>query len=78
MCHKTSRKQFHCISLPHCYLELEVTGNHVNHGGGCYGLEISAMFRSYEAEKATQWLESRLTKIEEQIKESVNYFSNKI
>ena len=60
------------LSLPHCYLELEVTGKHVNCVGG-YGLEILERFCFYEPEKATQWLETRLTKIEEQLKESVNY-----
>ena len=53
------------LSLPHFYLELEVTGKHVNHEGG-YGLEILARFCLYRPEKATQWLETRLTKTEEQ------------
>ena len=53
------------LSLPHFYLELEVTGKHVNHEGG-YGLEILARFCLYRPEKATQWLETRLTKIEQQ------------
>ena len=48
------------LSLPHCYQELEVTGKCVNHGGS-YGLEILARLK-------IQWLEMRLTKIEEQLK----------
>ena len=42
--------------------------------GGGYGLGIPAKFRFYGPEKATQWLEMRLTKIEEQLKESVNLY----
>ena len=68
MCHKTFRKWFHYLSLLHCYLELEVTGKRVNRGGG-YGLEIQFTFRFYGPEKATHWLETRLTKIEEQLRE---------
>ena len=44
-----------------------------NRGGG-NGLGIPTRFRSYGPEKATQWLETRLTKIEEQLKESVNSY----
>ena len=47
------------LSLPHFYLEPEVTGKFVNRGG---------------PEKATQWLETRLSKIEEQLKESEKYY----
>ena len=60
------------LSLPHCYLELEDTGKRVNHCGG-YEVEIPARFCFYGPEKATQWLETRLTKIEQQLKEGVNY-----
>ena len=63
------------LSLPHCYLELEVTGKRVNRAGG-YGFEIPARFRFYGSKKARQWLETRLTKIEEQLNESVNYCLN--
>ena len=52
------------LSLLHCYLELEVTGKRVNREGG-YGLEIPARFCFYGPEKATQWLETRLTKMNE-------------
>ena len=64
------------LSQPHCYLELEVTGNRLNRDGGRggYGLEIPARSRFYRPEKAKYWLETRLTKTEEQLKESVNYF----
>ena len=55
------------ISLPHCYLELEVTGKCVN------GLEIPGRLHFYGPEKATQCLEMRLTKLEEQLKVSVSY-----
>ena len=72
MCHKTFRKSLHCISLPYCYLELKVTEKHENHGGD-YGLHIPARFRFYGPEKAMQSLETRLTKIEKQLKESINY-----
>ena len=34
------------LPLSHCYLELEVTGKRVMHGGG-YGLEIPTRFRFY-------------------------------
>ena len=61
------------LSLPHFYLELEVTRKRVNREGG-YRLEILARFCLYGTENATQWLEARLTKIEEQLKESVNYY----
>ena len=63
---------FIVFSLPHYYVELEVTGKCVNSGGG-YGLEILAWFRFYEPEKSTQWLETRLTKIEKQLRESATY-----
>ena len=56
---------FHCISLPHFYQEVEVTGKRVNREGG-YGLEIPARFCFYGPKKATQCLETKLTKIEEQ------------
>ena len=59
------------ICLPHCYLELEVTGKRMNCEVG-YGFEIPSRIRFYGPEKATQCLETRLTKIEEQLKESVN------
>ena len=45
----------------------------MNSSGG-NGLGIPTRFRSYGLEKATQWLETRLTKIEEELKESVNYY----
>ena len=45
----------------------------MNSGGG-NGLGIPTRFRFDGIEKATQWLETRLTKIEEQLKESVNYY----
>ena len=38
-----------------------------------YGLEIPGRFRFNGLGKATQWLEMTLTKIEEQVKVSVNY-----
>ena len=37
------------------------------------GLKFRQGFVFYGSEKATQWLEKRLIKIEEQLKESVNY-----
>ena len=60
------------LSLPHCYLELEITGKRVKRVSG-YGLEIPGRFRFNGLGKATQWLEMTLTKIEEQVKVSVNY-----
>ena len=54
-----------CFSLCHI-----VTWNR----GGGNGLGIPTRFRSYGPEKATQWLETILTKIEEQLKESVNSY----
>ena len=60
------------LSLPHCYLEPEVTGKQVNSVGG-YRLEILASFHFYGPEKVTQWLETRPTIIEKQLKENVNY-----
>ena len=62
-----------CLSFSHCYLEHELARKRVN-SGRSYGLEIPTRFRLYGPEKATQWLETRLTKIEEQLKESVNYY----
>ena len=53
------------LSLPHFYQELEVTGKRVDREGG-YGLEIPARFCFYGPEKATQWLETKPAKIEEQ------------
>ena len=61
------------LSLPNFSLELEVTGKRVSRGGG-YGLKIPARFCFYGPEKSTQWLETRLTKNEGQLKESVNYW----
>ena len=61
------------LSLPRFYLEHEVTRRRVN-CAGVYGLKVPARFRFYGPEKATQWLEMRLTKIEEQLKESINYY----
>ena len=61
------------LSLPHSYLEPEVTRKHVK-SGGSYGLEIPSRSCFYGPEKFTQWLETRLTNIEEQSKESVNYY----
>ena len=58
------------LSLPRCYLELEDIGKRVNRGVG-YGVEIAARFHFYVPEKATQWLKTRLKKIEEQLKKSV-------
>ena len=40
------------LSLPHCYLELEVTGERVNSGGG-YGHKITARLRFYGSERVT-------------------------
>ena len=40
------------LSLPHCYLELEVTGNCVNSSGGDR-LKITVRFRFYGSKKAT-------------------------
>ena len=39
-----------------------------------YGLEIRASVRFYGPEKATQWFKTRLIRIEEQLKENVNYY----
>ena len=46
-------------------MELEVTGKRVNREGG-YCLEILARFRYYGPEKATQCLETGLTKMKKQ------------
>ena len=50
------------LSLPHFYLELVFTGKHVNRESRFYG-----------PEKASQWLDTRITKTEEQLK-IVNYY----
>ena len=60
------------LSLPHCYLEPEITGKRVNRVSR-YGLEIPGRFCFNGLGKAAQWLEMTLKKIEEQVKESVNY-----
>ena len=71
MCHKTFRKWFHCISLCHSVnwnlKSLENVWNVV------MDLKFHQGFIFYEPGKATLWLEKRLIKIEEQLKESVNY-----
>ena len=61
------------LTLPYFYLEHEITRRHVNREDVC-GLKILARFRFYGPEKATQWLATRLTKTEEQLKESINYY----
>ena len=78
--HKTFPKWFGSIvslslwlCLPHFHLELEVTGKRVNREGG-YRVEISAKLCFYGPERLMQWLETRLTKIGRQLKESVNYY----
>ena len=59
--------------MSRCYLEPEVTVKRVTSGGD-YGLEIRASVRFYGPEKATQWFKTRLIRIEEQLKENVNYY----
>ena len=63
------------LSQPHCYLELEVTGNRLNRDGGRggYGLEIPARFRFYRPEKAKHWLETRTIERERKLFPQIKY-----
>ena len=46
---------FMFLSLPHCALDIFVTGKRISRGGG-YGLEIPAHFYIYGTENAINWL----------------------
>ena len=63
---------FMFLSLPHCALDIFVTGKHINREGG-YGLEIPANFCFYGPEKAINLLKNKINKIEEKLKENVKH-----
>ena len=67
-----SKIVFMFLSLPHCALDIFVTGKRINRGGG-YGLEIPANFYFYDPEKAINWLKNKINKIEEKLKENVKH-----
>ena len=56
------------LSLPNCTISCEVTGKKVNRGGG-YGLENPVRYTFLGPNKATEWIEKRVTEI---ISEVVN------
>ena len=60
------------LSLPHCALDIFVTGKRINRGGG-YGLEIPANFYCYGPEKAINWFKNKINKIEKKLKENVKH-----
>ena len=68
-----SKIVFMFLSLPHCTLGIFVTGKRINRAGG-YGLEIPANFYFYGSEKAINWLENKINKIEEKLKENVKHY----
>ena len=65
-----SKIVFMFLSLPHCTLEIVVTGKRINRGSG-YGLEIPANFHVYGPEKAINWLKNKINNIEEKLKKNV-------
>ena len=67
-----SKIVFMFLPLPHCALDIFVTGKRVNCRGG-YGLEIPANFYFYGPEKAINWLKNKVNKIEEKLKENVKH-----
>ena len=52
-----SKIVFMFLSLPHCALDIFVTGKRINRGGG-YGLEIPANFYLYDPAKTINWLKN--------------------
>ena len=64
---------FMFLSLPHCALDIFVTGKRINRGGE-YGLEIRANFYFYGPEKAINWLKNKINKIEGKLKENVKHY----
>ena len=68
-----SKIVFMFLPLPHCALDIFVTGKRVNCRGR-YGLEIPANFYFYGPEKAINWLKNKINKIEEKLKENVKHF----
>ena len=53
-----SKIVFLVLSLPHCALDIFVTGKRINRGGG-YGLKIPANFYFYGPEKAIHCLKKK-------------------
>ena len=47
--------------LPHCALDIFVTGKRISRGGG-YGLEIPANFYFFGPEKAINWFKNKINK----------------
>ena len=56
-----SKILFMFLSLPHCALDIFVTGNRIILGGG-YGLKIPANFYFYDPKKALNWLKNKTNK----------------
>ena len=65
-----SKIVFMFLSLPHCTLEIVVTGKRINRGSG-YGLEIPANFHVYGPEEAINWLKNKINNTEEKLKKNV-------
>ena len=63
---------FMFLSLPHCALNIFVTGKRINHGGG-YELEIPANFYFHGPQKAITRLKNKINKIEEKPKENIKH-----
>ena len=67
-----SKIVFMFLSLPHWALGIFVTGKRINREGG-YGLENPANIYFYGPEKTINWLENKINKIEEELKENVKH-----
>ena len=62
-----SKIVFIFLSVPHCALDIFVTGKRINRGA-TYRLEILANSDFYGPEKAINWLKNKIGKIEEKLK----------
>ena len=60
------------LSLPHITLDIFPIGKRVNHGGE-YGLEIPANFHFYGPKRPLNLLKNKITKIEENLNETVKH-----
>ena len=59
-------------SLPHCVLDIFVTGKRIN-DWSVYGLEIPVNSYFYGPEKAINWVNNKIDKVEEKFKEYVKH-----
>lgn len=65
------------LFLPHCTLDNFAIGKHVNYGDE-YGIKTPQDFNFYTAEKALNWLKTKITKIEEKLNETVKKYCLKL